>query len=135
MTRSNIIGLLFVIALVGAIAGVFWYQNTVIESLTDRVSALSSETAKQRDTIEMQNKALLEIEVDTRFLITEISTLQTNFKENTEAANKKKSEYDSYRGRLYEVSLQKPTLIERRANSAFTGVMQNISRETGVGSN
>ena len=130
MIKSKILLVLPYLAIVAFFTGIVYYQNTVIKKLSDRVTVLSADAGANAVVIEMQLETIRSMEEDTKLIMSEIGVMQRAIVRSNEENNRKRVEYDSYRGRLYEVSLQRPTLIERRANSAFSDIMQTIARET-----
>lgn len=130
MIKSKILLVLPYLAIVAFFTGIVYYQNTVIKKLSDRVTVLSADVGANAVVIEMQLETIRSMEEDTKLIMSEIGVMQRVIVRSNEENNRKRVEYDSYRGRLYEVSLQRPTLIERRANSAFSDIMQTIARET-----
>lgn len=130
MIKSKILLVLPYLAIVAFFTGIVYYQNTVIKKLSDRVTVLSSDVGANTVVIETQQETIRSMEEDTKLIMGEIGVMQRAIVRSNEENNRKRVEYDSYRGRLYEVSLQRPTLIERRANSAFSDIMQTIARET-----
>ena len=130
MIKSKLSMIIPYIAVFAFFTGVIYYQHTVINRLADRVSALSTDAGISAAKIANQNETIRLIETESKMIMKEIGVLQHTIVRNIEETNRKKLEYDSYRGRLHEASLHRPTLIERRANNAFSNVMQAIASET-----
>jgi putative ubiquitin-RnfH superfamily antitoxin RatB of RatAB toxin-antitoxin module len=130
MIKSKLISLLPYLSLVLAFSGALYYQDMTIKRLEKNVAELNVAAGEREVTIAIQQSTLETIARDSKIMANELGIMQRAIVKNTQEFNKKRTEYDTYRGRLYEASIQRPTLIERRANAAFSDIMQDIARET-----
>ena len=117
-----------VLAVVLAIAGYQYWQMSVLKKqagiLIANNSVLDAAVKTQHETIDAMQGSIKDI-------IKNSAALAEAQKAIRQQSQKTLNQLNSYRGRLSNAALKKPTLVERRANDAFTGVLQQFTNATG----
>jgi septal ring factor EnvC (AmiA/AmiB activator) len=112
-------------------AWVFYKQRSDISNLKESVTILSANNAKLQVAVSKQNDTITSFESQIRHSLRNNEQLRNDIRESEKKRNEITEKFNSYRGRLYNAAIKKPSLIERRANSAIADVLQQFARETG----
>lgn len=125
------IKLMIYIALASAVGAIFWYQNYQIDKMQANMQILAANNAKLTVAINLQKKAVGSLEVGLSNTIANNNHLAQQLTIVDEQRQTIIQELNSYRGRLGNAALKKPTLIERRATNATTNILLQFATETG----
>ena len=116
-----------------AISAVFWYQNWQISKMQKSMQILSGNNAKLEISVERQRETVGALEIGLKEAILNSNALAEKLVDADEHRQAIIQELNSYRGRLGNAALKKPTLIEQRIDAAAADVLRQFSAETGSG--
>lgn len=122
--------LIFLAAIAAAIGGVFWYQDRQISQLTQDLQTSAANQAKLEAGVELQRLSIRNLERQARETQARYKELTANFQEAETQRTQAVNELQSYRGRLSNAALRRPTLIERRANDAIANLLRAFADST-----
>jgi len=126
MSHFKIIGALLVVF--ALVLGFQHWQMTKLQAKADILmannSTLDSAVKVQDSTINSLQQGMKESIENTLLLATKIQAADKD-------RQKIVAQLNSYRGRLNDAALKKPTLVERRATNAFASVLQQYAATTG----
>lgn len=117
-------------AVASAIAAIFAYQYWQINKLQENVSILTENNVKLESAVETQKETIGQFETSLQQTIENNRVLNEQFSQANQKTEEIIQELNSYRGRLGNAALEKPTLIERRANDATDRLMREFTEAT-----
>ena len=125
------IKLIIYVAIASAIGAVFWYQNYQLDKMQESMQILSANNAKLETAVELQKQTVTALETGLGNAIELSNGLAKKLASADEQRQVIIQELNSYRGRLGNAALKKPTLIERRATNATADILHQFATETG----
>lgn len=119
------------VAIASAISVLFWYQTYQLDKLQENVQILSANSAKLETAVKLQEQTVTALETGLGNAIESSNDLARKITLADEQRQVITQELNSYRGRLGNAALKKPTLIERRATAATTNILHQFAEATG----
>ena len=120
--------LISALAAVLLIAGVQYWQNGKLQAKADVL--IANNTVLDR-AVNIQNQTISTLQTAIDNVIKNNAALAAAQQQVSEQTNQALAKLETYKGRLNNAALEKPTLIERRANAAFSDVMRQFATATG----
>lgn len=126
--KTKIISALIGILIISA-ASFFAYRTIV--NLKEDISILQNNNAKLNTAIDTQKQTIESIEGEVSKVIKNYRNLTKKFSDNNKRTDEIIEKLNSYRGRLKNVAVKKPKLVERSINTSTIDLMQLFYEETG----
>ena len=119
--------LISALAAVLLIAGFQYWQNGKLQAKTD---VLIANNTVLDSAVKTQNQTITTLQTAMNNVIKNNAALAAAQQQVSEQTNQALAKLETYNGRLNNAALEKPTLIERRANAAFSDVMRQFAAAT-----
>jgi regulator of replication initiation timing len=113
-----------------AVAGYIYYLQNTNSKLQERMDDALIRIGQQEVTISTQQETIKTIEQNVALVLNNIGTLQQSQRSLFQEYNRRRNEIEGYRGRLADLSLAKPGLVELKANQALRKSMNEIKEAT-----
>ncbi len=117
------------------LAVALYIANSKYDLVSAKLDNATHVVSEQKSIIEAQNKGLQQLRADMEQSIAAASSLASTITAQQEHYNAISAKLDSYKSRLNELGQKKPTLIERRVNSAIASIMCSMAVWQGADSN
>ena len=124
----NIKGIAIVVVVAVAIGG---YQHWQLGKLRDSVVVLTANNAQLTNSVGEQSATIGTLQSSLADTIDNNNRLAERLGVIDTHRRAQVRELNQYRGRLNEIALQKPTLIEYRANDAISRVLRELAEAVG----
>ena len=126
MSHFKIIGALLVV-----FALVLGFQHWQMTKLQAKADILMANNSTLDSAVKVQDATINSLQQGMKESIENTLLLATKIQAADKDRQKIVAQLNSYRGRLNDAALKKPTLVERRATNAFASVLQQYAATTG----
>ena len=107
-----------------------WIQNSRINSLTDDLAVSQQNVAILKGAVETQRKTIDHMSRQYQQMLEFNQEYQERIADLREEQQEIMQQYNRYRGRLQELTLERPETIERLVNREFKRVLEEFTETT-----